>query len=588
MEKSNIVVKIKYLEDTRRVTPESLPSYDDLVTLVQKLYQPLIGKAFTLKYLDDDQDLVTLSSDFELQEALTVSSRQKPPVLRLFINLRSGPSAIPTQTPQTPPQNNNVPPSNPFAFLNMFNDPQLFSNPQVIEQLVSQLKQNVGNLGQDINFSELLNQFQNLGLNQQAPQNNQAPQNDQVPFQPLIQQLLRNPFIMQLASSLFQQGSPCNPPATPPSTTPPTAVPSNPWCVKEEEPEISIHHGVVCDGCNNTITGIRYKCSDCPDYDLCEKCERKPGVHSPTHIFLKITKPATHRGVNGQRGCPYIHPNNRPVWGSWRRHHSAAHSNNNNNGTNPGPRTPENARLLARFVADVTIQDGTQMESNTAFTKIWKLRNEGAQWPENTSLIFVGGDQMSKLDTIPVTALANGQEVDIAVDMNAPSKPGRYVGYWRLSHPDGSRFGQRVWVDICVVDPTNTSNVQSPIPMDTPVEVSPVDVMETEKVNDTMTEGFVMITNNNPQEVNAVTPPAEPIVVEPIQPSAPLQAVPPTVTSPAVQPFTPVVPSVPSISPELAQLMEMGFTSDIEFLAALLSANGNDVLKTVQQLLQMK
>ena len=33
------------------------------------------------------------------------------------------------------------------------------------------------------------------------------------------------------------------------------------------------HTGYVCDNCDQTpITGVRYKCSVCPNYDLCERC----------------------------------------------------------------------------------------------------------------------------------------------------------------------------------------------------------------------------------------------------------------------------------------------------------------------------
>jgi len=50
-----------------------------------------------------------------------------------------------------------------------------------------------------------------------------------------------------------------------------------------------IHERVECDGCGVApITGIRYKCSVCPNFDYCDKCEmEKP--HS--HPFLKIRKP---------------------------------------------------------------------------------------------------------------------------------------------------------------------------------------------------------------------------------------------------------------------------------------------------------
>merc|ERR1711966_590896 len=57
---------------------------------------------------------------------------------------------------------------------------------------------------------------------------------------------------------------------------------------------------------------------------------------------------------------------------------------------------PQNSSAQSRFVKDVTIWDGTQMNPSTPFTKIWTVRNDGAEpWPEGTSLAFVSGDSMS-------------------------------------------------------------------------------------------------------------------------------------------------------------------------------------------------
>jgi hypothetical protein len=74
-----------------------------------------------------------------------------------------------------------------------------------------------------------------------------------------------------------------------------------------------VHHGITCDGCQATpIKGNRYKCSVCPDYDLCEECEQK-GMHLAAHPMLKIRLPGTHaghrvgwrgRGGFGMRGGP--------------------------------------------------------------------------------------------------------------------------------------------------------------------------------------------------------------------------------------------------------------------------------------------
>jgi len=61
----------------------------------------------------------------------------------------------------------------------------------------------------------------------------------------------------------------------------------------------SVHYNITCDGCDAIIKGARYKCGNCPDYDLCENCEQwSESIHRPDHIFLKIKIPATRAGVN--------------------------------------------------------------------------------------------------------------------------------------------------------------------------------------------------------------------------------------------------------------------------------------------------
>eukprot|EP01114_Cavostelium_apophysatum_P014673 TRINITY_DN3861_c0_g1_i1.p1 TRINITY_DN3861_c0_g1~~TRINITY_DN3861_c0_g1_i1.p1 ORF type:complete len:246 (+),score=1.94 TRINITY_DN3861_c0_g1_i1:87-740(+) len=49
-----------------------------------------------------------------------------------------------------------------------------------------------------------------------------------------------------------------------------------------------------CDGCGqNPITGIRYKCGHCADFDYCERCETNSMAnHDKTHCFIKIRNPA--------------------------------------------------------------------------------------------------------------------------------------------------------------------------------------------------------------------------------------------------------------------------------------------------------
>ena len=71
---------------------------------------------------------------------------------------------------------------------------------------------------------------------------------------------------------------------------------------KPEEPETGNvrHPGIVCDGCEGPVCGVRYKCAICPDYDLCSVCEKK-GIHTE-HDMMKIPTPG--QGFFGGFGFP--------------------------------------------------------------------------------------------------------------------------------------------------------------------------------------------------------------------------------------------------------------------------------------------
>ncbi|KAK4195836.1 hypothetical protein QBC40DRAFT_15568 [Triangularia verruculosa] len=57
-----------------------------------------------------------------------------------------------------------------------------------------------------------------------------------------------------------------------------------------------VHRGCQCNGCGIVpIRGIRYRCANCADFDLCETCESQ-GLHTKTHIFYKIKVPAPRLG----------------------------------------------------------------------------------------------------------------------------------------------------------------------------------------------------------------------------------------------------------------------------------------------------
>jgi len=110
---------------------------------------------------------------------------------------------------------------------------------------------------------------------------------------------------------------------------------------------------------------------------------------------------------------------------------------------------------IARFVADVTIPDGTVILPGTEFVKVWRIRNESVTiWPQDYLFVHKKGDRLTSLECVRLPKdVAPGEEFDISVAMKAPSTVGRYFSVWRLTGPKEKPFGQPFHVKINVYDP---------------------------------------------------------------------------------------------------------------------------------------
>ena len=135
------------------------------------------------------------------------------------------------------------------------------------------------------------------------------------------------------------------------------------------------------------------------------------------------------------------------------------------------PAAPIPEELVAYFVRDI-ITDGTVLPPNNVFEQTWYLRNGGnTSWPAGCAVKFIGGDNMCDIDsqhpasvhelvsftaaesTTCSTEVAPGQEAGFTVLMRTPSRAGNFISYWRLTDPDGNKFGHRLWCEIQVVEP---------------------------------------------------------------------------------------------------------------------------------------
>ncbi|KAI0910021.1 hypothetical protein F4823DRAFT_391788 [Ustulina deusta] len=288
------------------------------------------------------------------------------------------------------------------------------------------------------------------------------------------------------------------------------------------------------------IVGERYKCAVCDDTDFCANCEASPAnTHNKTHPLIKFKTPVRHVSVtttgeheDGQRlptmgdrrrcsrtstrspdtaappkekiaATPVqtvvdVHPTEQPTPLPPSHDNSVvikeeASENMPSVPVKPSKENPVSKDLVAIFKWD-TIRDGSVLPPNHTFEQTWVLRNEGTvPWPAGCSVKFVGGDYMGAVDpahpagihelvsasesTICYNALNPGQEFPFTVLMRTPDRDGKVISYWRLTTPDGIKFGHKLWCDVAVQAPPQAEQVKAQVP----------DVIESEtKVEETI------------------------------------------------------------------------------------------------------
>jgi hypothetical protein len=124
---------------------------------------------------------------------------------------------------------------------------------------------------------------------------------------------------------------------------------------------------------------------------------------------------------------------------------------------------------VAQFITDVTIPDGTIMTPGQAFTKKWRIKNIGSCTWSGFALVFDSGDSMGAPATKAISDLGPSQEVDLEVALTAPTPPGSYRGYFRITTNGGvlvpvvnGHQGKSFYVDIKVQSAATATNTSAP------------------------------------------------------------------------------------------------------------------------------
>jgi hypothetical protein len=131
----------------------------------------------------------------------------------------------------------------------------------------------------------------------------------------------------------------------------------------------------------------------------------------------------------------------------------------------PTQATDQESCNAVKFIADITLPDGTKLLPNASFEKVWRLKNTGScTWNKKYDLVFVDGValQATRQVSLP-TKVKPGEVVDLQVAMVSPNFPGEYYGFWMLRSTDGEIFGLGedadipFWVNILVEDPSSST-----------------------------------------------------------------------------------------------------------------------------------
>jgi len=111
----------------------------------------------------------------------------------------------------------------------------------------------------------------------------------------------------------------------------------------------------------------------------------------------------------------------------------------------------------AAFVEDLTIPDGTLASPGERLDKRWSVRNTGTcNWSAAYRLVPLGESEFSAPAEVALYPARAGELATLQVVLGAPGTPGEYASRWQAKAPDGSLFGDAIFVFVIVERATPT------------------------------------------------------------------------------------------------------------------------------------
>ncbi len=103
------------------------------------------------------------------------------------------------------------------------------------------------------------------------------------------------------------------------------------------------------------------------------------------------------------------------------------------------------------FVQDLTVPDGSVIPPGGSIDKQWLVQNSGTcSWDSRYRFKLVGAEALGALTEQALYPAKAGSQATLRILFTAPAEPGTYQSAWQAFAPDGSIFGDAVFMQIIV------------------------------------------------------------------------------------------------------------------------------------------
>ncbi|XP_062451730.1 next to BRCA1 gene 1 protein isoform X2 [Rhea pennata] len=439
-----------------------------------------------IKYVDEDNDEVSVNSKEEYEEALKIAVKQGNQLQMNVYEGNSSPEGISYSCPLQLCENTM---SEELAVIKDRRKP--LSHYSMITPGLEEDKKNE---------KEVTNQ-QKLNLNRKGRKNENPPKWFTSYLETFREQVVKET-VEKLEQKLYEKLVHHN---QPPDFSESSITAAPPTLETKSVNGSQCDWLISCCNCQTRIVGVRYQCSLCPAYSICEQCEAGTYVHDPNHVLLKLRRPilcvAENYGLaqfsprlpasleqvrlQKQMDKRFLKAEKQRLraekkqrkaevrelkkqlklhrkihlWNSVHVLETSGSPTLKSESLQPFMNSSQPFQAivptLSAVFVDENLPDGTHLKPGTKFIKHWQMKNTGnVEWSSDTKLKLMWGNltlASSEKDVL-VPSLPSGQVGTVSVEFVAPNIEGTYTSHWRLSHR-GEQFGPRIWCSI-VVDPS--------------------------------------------------------------------------------------------------------------------------------------